>query len=143
MTLEGSYDDNNIFAKILRGDLPKHSVFEDDVALSFLDLHPQTHGHTLVIPKTVKARNLLDFPAEHLGAYMQRVQRVAIGLKHALSPDGLTVMQFNGAPAGQTIFHVHFHILPRWEGDAPSRHGGAEEGGDELAELAAHIAKYV
>ena len=114
MSLIGAYDDDNIFAKILRGEIPCVKVFEDDVAIAFMDLFPQSRGHTLVLPKAVRARNFLDLPAEKVGPYMERVQRVAIAVEKALKPDGVTVTQFNGAPAGQTIFHLHFHIIPRW-----------------------------
>jgi histidine triad (HIT) family protein len=122
MTLHAAYDPENIFAKILQGDMPSVKVYEDDVALAFMDVFPQSDGHTLVIPKDVTARNLLDMPADKLGAYMQRVQKVAIAVEAALSPDGVVVTQFNGAPAGQTVFHLHFHIIPRWEGTKLSGH---------------------
>jgi len=111
MTLHAPYDPDNIFAKMLRGEIPAVKVFEDDVALAFMDIFPQARGHTLVIPKGVEARNLLEMPAGKLGPYMERVQKVARGVEHALSPDGLVVTQFNGAPAGQTVFHLHFHKI--------------------------------
>lgn len=114
MTLHAEYDPDNIFAKILRGDMPSVKVFEDNVALAFMDVFPQAKGHTLVIPKDVEARNFLDMPTEKLGAYMERVQTVARAVEAALTPDGVVVTQFNGAPAGQTVFHLHFHIIPRW-----------------------------
>lgn len=114
MTLHADYDPDNIFAKILRGDMPSVKVYEDDVALAFMDVFPQSEGHTLVIPKGVEARNFLDMPTEQLGAYVERVQTVARAVEAALTPDGLVVTQFNGAPAGQTVFHLHFHIIPRW-----------------------------
>jgi histidine triad (HIT) family protein len=114
MTLHADYDPDNIFAKILRGDMPSVKVFEDDVALAFMDVFPQSEGHTLVIPKDVEAQNFLDMPTERLGAYMERVQTVARAVEAALTPDGVVVTQFNGAPAGQTVFHLHFHIIPRW-----------------------------
>ena len=96
------------------GSIISEKVFEDDVALAFMDVFPQSEGHTLVIPKTVEARNFLDMPAEKLGAYMERVQIVARAVESALTPDGVVVTQFNGAPAGPTVFHLHFHIIPRW-----------------------------
>lgn len=117
MTLHADYDPDNIFAKILNGEMPSVKVFEDDVALAFMDVFPQAEGHTLVIPKHVHARNLLDMPTEKLGAYMERVQTVARAVEKALNPDGVVVTQFNGAPAGQTVFHLHFHIIPRWQGE--------------------------
>lgn len=139
MSLIGDYDSDNIFAKILRGEMPAVKVFEDDVAFAFMDIFPQSKGHTLVIPK-VPARNLLEFPTEHLGAYMERVQKVASAVRNALAPDGLIVTQFNGAPAGQTVFHLHFHVIPAWDGAPLKRHavpGKADI--DELNNLAAKI----
>ena len=133
MTLHADYDANNIFAKILAGDMPCVSVFEDDVALAFMDVFPQTEGHTLVIPNQVQARNFLDMPTEQLGAYMQRVQTVARAVERGLTPDGLVVTQFNGAPAGQTVFHLHFHILPRWSGESMRSHASGEMA--DMAEL--------
>ncbi len=123
MTLHAAYDPDNIFAKILRSEMPCVKVFEDDVALAFMDVFPQTEGHTLVIPKQLTARNLLDMPADQLGAYMQRVQSVAIAVEAALTPDGIIITQFNGAAAGQTVFHLHFHIIPRRETEKPIPHG--------------------
>jgi histidine triad (HIT) family protein len=141
MSLTGTYDDNNIFAKILRGEMPCVKIWEDEVALAFMDIFPQTRGHALVIPKGVKARTLLDMPSEKLGPYLERVQRVAKAAVSALSPDGVTLMQFNGAAGGQTVFHVHFHVIPRWEGGVLAGHGHGRRADDaELAELARAIA---
>ncbi|MBU6372834.1 MAG: HIT family protein [Alphaproteobacteria bacterium] len=141
MSLTGAYDDDNIFAKILRGEMPCVKVFEDDVALAFMDIFPQSRGHTLVIPKGVRARNFLDLPPETVGPYLARVQRVAQAVTTALSPDGVVVLQFNGAPAGQTVFHLHFHVIPRWEGEAMKGHGAAPKADvAELQALAARIA---
>ncbi len=140
MTLHAPYDPDNIFAKILRGDMPSIKVFEDEVALAFMDVFPQSEGHTLVIPKGVEARNLLDMPTDKLGAYMERVQTVAQAVEEALSPDGLVVTQFNGAPAGQTVFHLHFHIIPRWEGVQLGRHAaGGMASPEELNPIADKI----
>ncbi|MEJ0059688.1 MAG: HIT family protein [Terricaulis sp.] len=133
MSLHGNYDDANLFAKILRGEIPAVKAFEDDVALAFMDLFPQTRGHTLVVPKSVRARNFLELPPETVGPFMQRVQHVAIAVEKALKPDGLVVTQFNGAPGGQTIFHVHFHIIPRYEGQALAGH--AHEKKADMADL--------
>jgi histidine triad (HIT) family protein len=116
MSLMGAYDPNNIFAKILRGEAPCIKVFEDDAALAFLDIFPRSTGHTLVIPK-VAARNLFELPAAAVGPYMERVQLVAHGVRRALSPDGVILVQFNGAPAGQTVFHLHMHIIPRFDAE--------------------------
>lgn len=126
MTLHDTYDPDNIFAKILRDEMPSVKVFEDEVALAFMDVFPQVEGHTLVIPKGVDARNLLDMPRDHLGAYMERVQLVARAVEKGLSPDGIVITQFNGAPAGQTVFHLHFHILPRKEGELLGRHASGK-----------------
>ena len=140
MPLHAPYDPNNIFAKILRGDIPCIKVFEDETALAFMDIFPQTEGHTLVIPKTVTARNFLDMPGEKLGAYMSRVQTVARAVETALKPDGLVITQFNGSAAGQTVFHLHFHILPRFQGTALQMHAsGTPADTDTLETLAARI----
>ena len=124
MTLHANYDPDNIFAKIIRGEMPSVKVYEDDIALAFMDVFPQIEGHTLVIPKQAEARNFLDMPGDRLGDYMLRVQLVAQAVEAALSPDGIVVTQFNGAPAGQTVFHLHFHIIPRWEGQKLGQHAG-------------------
>jgi histidine triad (HIT) family protein len=114
---EPIYEDSNIFAKILRGEMPAHKVFEDDVAFAFMDIMPRADGHTLVIPKA-PCRNLLDIKEEDLAALMPRVQKVARGVKHAMQAEGLTLQQFNEQAGGQIVFHLHFHILPRWSGVA-------------------------
>ncbi len=140
MTLHAPYDPANIFAKILRGEMPSVRVFEDDVALAFMDVFPQVVGHTLVVPKGIEARNFLDMPEAALEAYMLRVQKVARAVEAALKPDGLRVMQFNGAPAGQTVFHLHFHILPIFEGVKPGTHAsGGMKSAAELEPVAAKI----
>jgi histidine triad (HIT) family protein len=112
---ETKYEDTNIFAKILRGEMPAHKVFEDEVAFAFMDIMPRADGHTLVIPKA-PCRNLLDIRAEDLSALMPRVQKVARGVKQTMQADGLTLQQFNEQAGGQIVFHLHFHILPRWSG---------------------------
>lgn len=122
MTLEAAYNNNNIFAKILRGEMPCWKVYEDDFALAFLDIFPQGPGHTLVIPK-IAATNLLTFPTDGLGPYMSSVQKVAHAVQAAFDADGVTIFQFNGAAGGQTVFHLHFHIIPRHEGIALGGHG--------------------
>lgn len=140
MTLHAPYDSANIFGKILRGEMPAVKVFEDEVALAFLDVFPQGEGHTLVIPKGVEARNFLDLPDDKVGAYMLRVQRVARAVERSLKPDGLRVFQFNGGPAGQTVFHLHFHILPVWDGIKPGPHSsGGMKSAAELEPVAARI----
>jgi histidine triad (HIT) family protein len=140
MGLDGDYDRDNIFAKILRGEMPCAKVFEDDLALAFLDLFPQSQGHTLVLPK-VTARNLFDIEPEALQSLIVRVQKVARGVRTVLNPDGVTLMQFNGAAGGQSVFHLHFHIVPRWENAAIKGHGEAGMADkDELSALAQKIA---
>ena len=139
MTLHAAYDPDNIFAKILRGEMPAVKVYEDETALAFMDVFPQSEGHTLIVPKGVEARNLLDMPADKLGPYMQAVQKVAKAVEAALTPEGLVVTQFNGAPAGQTVFHLHFHIIPRTEGESLKGHGTT--GQADPAELEALAAK--
>ena len=141
MSLHGSYDPNNLFAKMLRGEIPCVKAFEDEVALAFMDIFPQSRGHTLVVPKNVPARNFLELPREKIGPYLERVQRVAIMVEKALKPDGVQIMQFNGGPAGQTVFHLHFHIIPRYDGAQLAGHGhGKKADTAELEALAAQIA---
>ena len=112
-----AYDPGNIFAKILRGEAPCIRLFEDDVALAFMDIMPRTQGHALVIPK-IAARGFLDMPADALGPYMQRVQKIAAAAVKGMRADGLTLQQFNEAAGGQVVFHLHVHVLPRFEGVA-------------------------
>ena len=124
MSLHGTYDDQNIFAKILRGEMPCVKVYEDDNILSFMDVFPQSEGHTLVIPKA-PSRNLLETNAKDIGRLFGSVQRIAKAVETALKPDGIIITQFNGAPAGQTVFHTHVHIIPRYDDKALGAHGGA------------------
>ena len=132
------YQPENIFARILRGELPAHKVFEDEVALAFLDVMPQSHGHTLVIPK-LSVRGMIDMPADAWGPYMVRVQKVAAAVKKGMEAEGLTVCQYEGAAGGQTVFHLHFHIIPRWVGEPLRRHGDSMEKEDVLKANAAKI----
>lgn len=111
-----AYDDQNIFAKILRGEIPCIKVFEDDDTLCFMDIFPRADGHCLVIPKT-PCRNMLDATPEQLAACMKTVNAVANAAKTGLGADGITLQQFNEAAGGQEVFHLHFHILPRIEGE--------------------------
>lgn len=110
-----SYQNDNVFAKILRDELPAHRVYEDDYTLAFMDIMPQVDGHTLVIPK-YPAEDLFDLPAEHLSHTMATTQKVAHAVRQAFAADGIMLAQLSGAAAGQTVFHIHFHILPRAEG---------------------------
>ena len=139
MSLDGTYDAGNIFAKILRGEAPSVRVFEDEHVFAFMDVFPQSKGHTLVIPKHSTARNLLEEAPETLGPLMAGVQRVAKAVRAALNPDGIMISQFNGGPAGQTVYHLHFHIIPRWEGVALGRHAEGMADVEELKALAAQI----
>ena len=133
------YDDDNIFAKILRGALPCAKVFEDERALAFMDVMPQGEGHTLVIPKA-RARTLFDVSADDLAALMPRVQRVGRAGKAAFDADGLTLIQYNEAASGQTVFHLHFHLIPRFAGVALRPHTGTMADG---ALLKAHAERVV
>ena len=106
-----AYDDQNIFARIIRGELPAIKVYEDDQVLAFMDIMPQAEGHTLVIPKT-PAVTLLDLPAEAAAYSIQIVQKIAKAIEKALNAEGIVLMQLSGAAAGQTVPHVHFHLIP-------------------------------
>ncbi|MCA1406857.1 HIT family protein [Ensifer sp. IC3342] len=132
-----AYDTNNIFAKILRGEIPSHRVYEDDATVAFMDVMPQAEGHVLVLPKT-PSRNILDADASTLPSLIGTVQKIAIAAKEALDADGVTIMQFNEAPAGQSVFHLHFHVIPRRDGIPLKPHSGRME--DE-AVLAANAEK--
>ena len=110
-----AYDPSNIFARILRGEIPAHKVHEDAFTLAFMDVMPQSDGHTLVIPKYA-AENLFDLPPESLAATILATQRVARAVKQAFDAPGVMIAQLNGRGAGQSVFHIHFHIVPRYEG---------------------------
>jgi len=112
-----SYDQNNIFAKILRGELPAHKVYEDDKAFSFLDIMPRAAGHTLVIPKS-PARTFLDIASDDLAHLIKVTQKIARAAVTAFAADGLTIQQFNEAAGGQVVFHLHIHVIPRKAGVA-------------------------
>jgi histidine triad (HIT) family protein len=118
-----SYDTNNIFAKILRGEIPCHKVYEDEATLAFMDVMPQVDGHTLVIPKQ-PSRNLLDADPAALGSLMASVQKVANAVRKAFDAEGILIKQFNEPAAGQTVFHLHVHILPRSAGSELRPHSG-------------------
>lgn len=140
MSLTGAYDPDNIFARVIRGEIPAARVWEDEAVLVILDAFPQARGHCLVLHKTSKARNLLEVEPEALQAVAAAVQRTARAVAAALNPDGVVVTQFNGAPAGQTIFHLHVHVIPTFRGEAPARHGGGAADMAELRALAERIA---
>jgi histidine triad (HIT) family protein len=126
------YDSNNIFAKILRGEIPCHKVYEDDHTLAFMDVMPQASGHLLVIPKA-GSRNILDADPAVLANTIATVQKLAVAAKEAFDADGVYVAQFNEPAAGQTVFHLHFHIIPRSEGAALKPHTGGMEDNAVLA----------
>ncbi|MGC6475056.1 MAG: HIT family protein [Parvibaculales bacterium] len=132
-----TYDNDNVFAKILRGELPCVKVYEDDHTLAFMDVMPQTDGHTLVIPKTPSV-NMLDIAAEDAEAVMHTTLKLARAVKEAMQASGVQLMQLNGAAAGQTVFHTHFHIIPREDGVEMRFH--AKDMADP-AELEKHAAK--
>lgn len=134
-----TYDPSNIFGKILRGEIPAHKVYEDDTALVMMDISPQSRGHVLVIPKAA-SRNLLDADAATLQAVMPLVQKVAKAVQSVTNADGIRLAQFNEAPAGQSVFHLHFHIIPAYEGTKLAPHGGGKADDTELATLAKDIA---
>lgn len=116
MSLDGQYDEGNVFALILQGKIPSTKLYEDAQTYAFLDIQPQSKGHALVISKWSKARNILEIEPDALCQVMATVQKVAGAIRAALDPDGIHIAQFNGAPAGQTVFHLHVHIVPRWTG---------------------------
>ena len=123
------YDDQNVFAKILRGELPCHHVYEDDHTLAFMDIMPQVAGHTLVIPK-YPAETLFDLPTELAGHLLATVQKVGQAVKIAMQHEGIVIMQLNDQSAGQTVFHLHFHIMPTSLG-ALGRQAHAQTIGDQ------------
>lgn len=132
-----SYNDQNIFAKILRGDLPCIKVYEDDHTLAFMDIMPQAAGHTLVIPKA-HAETLLDLAPDAAAHLIQTVQKVAAAVKTAMQTDGVVLMQLNGAAAGQTVPHIHFHVIAGSIMDLRNAH--AQQMGDQ-AQIAAYAEK--
>ncbi|MGX5218679.1 HIT family protein [Pseudomonas sp. S9] len=139
MSLHGDYDSQNIFAQIIRGDAPCYKLYEDDDVLAFLDVFPQSYGHSLVIPKRAAARNMLDIDSESLCKVMQVVQKITRALVDELQPAGVQVAQFNGAPAGQTVFHIHMHVIPRFAGEDLGIHASAKADAAELEALQARL----
>lgn len=125
MSLTAPYDPDNIFAKILRGEIPAVKIWEDEHVLAFMDVFPQSEGHALVISKTSTARTLLDIEPETLARLIAATQRTARAVDRALKPEGFQIMQLNGEAGGQTVFHLHFHIIPRWADRAMKGHGHA------------------
>lgn len=117
------YDENNIFAKILRDEIPSIRVYEDKDVVALMDVMPQSNGHVLVIPRD-GSRNILDVQPESLQAVILVVQKIANAVKKAFNSDGITIMQFNEAAGGQSVFHLHFHIIPRFDGIELKPHTG-------------------
>jgi len=140
MSLTGAYDPDNVFAKILRGELPAVKVYEDDRVLAFMDVFPQSAGHTLVISKASTARNLLEAEPEVIQDLMLTARRIAAAMPATLGCDGVSIMQFNGAAGGQTVFHLHVHVIPRWSGQPLGGHAGGQVADiDDLKAAAAKI----
>ena len=135
-----TYDPGNIFAKILRGEVPSHRVYDDGEVIAFMDVMPQGNGHTLVLPKA-PSRNLLDADPTTLGPLLRATQKVAKAVKRAFDADGVTVIQFNEPASGQTVYHLHVHVIPRFEGVALRPHTGAMEKPEVLAANAENIRK--
>ena len=133
-----AYDKNNIFAKILGGEIPTVKVYEDAKTLAFMDVMPEADGHVLVVPKE-GAENILDLSPAGMAAMMATVQKLAKAVDKALAPDGILLKQYNRAAAGQSVFHVHFHIVPRWEGVPMAPHGKVMVEAAKLEPIAAKI----
>ena len=133
-----SYDDGNVFAKILRGELPAHIVREDSETLAFMDIMPRSDGHCLVIPKR-PCRNVLDAEPDAVAAVARVAQLLARAAMTAFEADGVMVQQFNEAPAGQEVFHYHVHVVPRYDGVKLRPHDGTMADGDLLADQAAKL----
>lgn len=133
-----AYDRNNIFAKILRGEVPCVKILEDARTMAFMDVMPEAKGHVLVVPKEA-AQDILDLSPDGLTAMMAMVQKIARAVDKALTPDGILLKQYNRVAAGQSIFHVHFHIVPRWEGVALAPHGKTMVDAASLEPIAAKI----
>jgi histidine triad (HIT) family protein len=134
-----SYDTNNIFAKILRGELPAYKVFEDDKTFAFLDIMPRAPGHTLVIPKS-PARTILDIAPDDLADLMKTTQTIARAAVSVFAADGLTIQQFNEPAGGQVVFHLHIHVIPRKIGVALKAPASAKEDPAVLADQASRLA---
>ncbi|HEY8276231.1 MAG TPA: HIT family protein [Methyloceanibacter sp.] len=135
-----TYDQNNIFAKILKGEIPCHKIYEDEDTLAFLDIMPRSEGHALVVTKE-KARDLFDVDPKALAKVMEVVQKLGPKIKDAVGADGVLIQQFNGAAAGQTVFHLHVHIVPVKQGVQLKPHTGQIADQTELAATAEKIRK--
>jgi histidine triad (HIT) family protein len=135
-----AYDTNNVFAKILRGELPAYKVYEDAETFAFLDIMPRAEGHTLVIPKA-PVRTVFDASADHLAACMRTIQKVGAAAMKAFGADGMTLLQANESAGGQVVFHVHFHVMPRFQGKSLAPSATRSEKPDVLAANAEKIRK--
>jgi histidine triad (HIT) family protein len=133
-----AYDQSNIFAKILRGEMPAYTVYEDDGALAFLDIMPRAPGHTLILPKS-PARNILDVDPEDLAHVAKVTQKVAKAAMMVFKADGVTVQQFNEPAGGQVVFHLHFHVIPRHDGVSMKPPASEKEKPEVLAEQAVKL----
>lgn len=137
-----AYDPDNVFARILRGEASAHTVYEDDATLAFMDIMPQTKGHALVIPKA-PAENIFDLAPDMLAATILTTRKVAHAVRAAFEPAGMMIGQLNGSLAGQTVFHLHFHIIPRYEPGGFRFHGQPVQAPELLAEHAAAIRAHI
>lgn len=140
MSLHGAYDESNVFARILAGQIPAAVIYEDADVMALMDAFPQTKGHALVISKASKARNLLEIEPEALAKVMAATQRVTRAVVAALRPDGVVIKQFNGTAAGQSVFHLHFHVVPTWENQKMGAHASRPADAAALKDLAEKIA---
>jgi histidine triad (HIT) family protein len=136
--MSAAYDPSNIFAKILRGELPAHKLYEDHDTFAFMDIMPRGPGHCLVIPKK-PSRNVLDVDPDSLAAVMRTVKKIAIAAKKGMEAQGVTIQQFNEPAGGQVVFHLHFHIIPRFDGVALKPPASQMEDNDVLAANAEKI----
>ncbi len=132
------YDKDNIFAKILRGEMPCHQIYEDEDCFALMDIMPRSNGHCLVIPKK-PSRNILDADAADLATLIGAVQRVGRACIKGLSADGLTIQQFNEQAGGQIVYHLHFHVIPRYDGEKMRPHSSDMEDNEVLAANAEKI----
>lgn len=133
-----AYDKDNIFARIVRGEIPCHKVYEDTDTLAFMDIMPQAEGHTLVVPK-VAGEDIFSTPPESLAAAIRTAQNIARAVKQVFSPPGVMIAQLNGAAAGQSVFHLHIHVIPRFAGKDLGIHAAAQADPARLAEHAARL----
>lgn len=134
------YDSTNIFGQILRGEVPAFVVDEDEFTLAFMDIMPQARGHTLVIPKE-PAVDIFDISEKVLARLVLQTRRIAVAVDKAFEPDGVSIVQLNRSAAGQTVFHLHFHIIPRWNGSELKQHGAIQSSSKALEKTAQLIRK--